>query len=80
MPPFKPFKSGAPHRKLRAMAARGDIATSEVEGKEKATAFDEIPERVGPTPPARSRGYGATPTKRSPSMAALHGFAFPKKK
>lgn len=50
MPPYKPYASKAQARKLHAMANRGEIAKSEVAGKDKATNFKKIPERVNPTP------------------------------
>jgi hypothetical protein len=47
MPPYKPYASKAQARKLHALAGEGKIAESEVAGKDKATDFDEIPERLG---------------------------------
>jgi hypothetical protein len=45
MPPYKPYASKAQARKLHAMANDGEIAKSEVAGKDKATDFKHLPER-----------------------------------
>jgi hypothetical protein len=46
MPPYRPYASKAQQRLLHAKAEQGEISKSEVEGKDKATSFAHLPERV----------------------------------
>lgn len=61
MPPYKPYASDAQRKALNAMADRGEIEKSEVEGKNQASKGKELPERVGP----KKKAYPYFKKKRS---------------
>jgi hypothetical protein len=46
MPPYAPYASRAQQRLLHAKATKGEISPKEIAGKDKATDFSTLQERV----------------------------------